>query len=399
MSTTQLPTPLRVPFFSRSTWPLMVLAAIGFIAGAYRFGFGLQASTNLNHFYPWGLWIIADVSLIALAAGGFVTAFLVHVIHREDYHFLSRPALLTALLGYTFAFFLLAADLGRYWAVWHPLLPSMWQGNSALFEVGLCVMAYLMVLYTEFVPVVCERFAGDRRRPRLAGFCRGLGALLARVMPLFLALGVAISCLHQSSLGHIFVLTPTKLHPLWWSPALALLFLLSAIVTGLPTVIFVYLWAAKLAKARPPMAALARLATFIPISLAFYLAAKLADLVIRRSYVYLLEPNLQTAAWLCEVVLGVVVPLTLLLPARLRESPRGLMAATGLVMLGIVLNRTNVYWIGFQPAGAPQMYRPSLAEWLFTLGILAMIVLAWRFLAIHLPVLTPLATRRSKCEA
>ncbi len=388
------PAPLRVPFLSRSAWLLMAVAALGVLAGVYRFGLGLQASTNLNHYYPWGLWIIADVSLIALAAGGFVTAFLVHVIHREEYHFLSRPALLTALLGYTFAFFLLAADLGRYYNVWHPLLPSMWQGNSALFEVGLCVMAYLMVLYTEFVPVVCERFAEDRRRPRLAGFCRGLGALLARVMPLILALGVAISCLHQSSLGHIFVLAPTKLHPLWWSPALALLFLLSAIVTGLPTVIFVSLWAAKLARTQAPMVPLARLAKFIPVSLAIYLTAKLSDMVIRRSYVHLLDFNLQTAAWLAELGLGVVLPLALLLPARLRESPRGLMTATGLVMLGIVLNRSNVYWIGFKPIGAPQMYWPSLAEWLFTIGILAMIVLAWRFIAINFPVLTPVAARR-----
>jgi Ni/Fe-hydrogenase subunit HybB-like protein len=272
----------------------------------------------------------------------------------------------------------------------------MWQGNSALFEVGLCVMAYLMVLYTEFVPVVCERFAEDRRRPRLAGFCRGLGGLLARLMPFVLALGVAISCLHQSSLGHIFVLAPTKLHPLWWSPALALLFLLSAIVTGLPTVIFVSLWAAKLARTRAPMAALARLATFVPVSLAIYLTAKLSDMVIRRSYVHLLDGNLQAAAWLCEVGLGVVIPLLLLLPARLRESPRGLMAATGLVMLGIVLNRSNVYWIGYQPPGATAMYWPSLAEWLFTIGILAMIVLAWRFIAINYPVLTPVAARRSQ---
>jgi len=391
-----LPAPLRVPFRSHGTWALLGVAAIGALAGIYRFGFGLQASTNLNHHYPWGLWIIADVSLIALAAGGFVTAFLVHVIHREDYHFLSRPALLTALLGYTFAFFLLAADLGRYWAVWHPLLPSMWQGNSALFEVGLCVMAYLMVLYTEFVPVVCERFAGDARRPRLARLCRGLNRGLARVMPFVLALGVAISCLHQSSLGHIFVLTPTKLHPLWWTPVLALLFLLSAIVTGLPTVIFASLWAAKLARAKAPMAALARLAKFIPISLAIYLTAKVADLIIRGSYVYLLEANLQTAAWLCEVGLGVVLPLALLLSARLRESPRGLATATGLVMLGIVLNRANVYWIGFQPSGAPRMYLPSLAEWLFTIGILAMIVLAWRFIAINFPILTPMPARRSK---
>lgn len=381
--------PVRAPFFNRVTWFWIALAAIGVIAGIYRFGAGLRASTNLDHFYPWGLWIIADVSFIALAAGGFITTALVHVLHRERYHFLARPALLTALLGYTFAFFLLAADLGRYWAVWHPILPSMWQGNSALFEVGLCVMAYLTVLYIEFVPIFCERFAKDGARPRFAALCRGVLRIMDRLLPAFLVLGVAISCLHQSSLGHIFVLAPTKLHPLWWTPVLALLFLLSAAVVGLPTVIFVYLCTAKLTREPVRIAELARLARLVALSLSLYFAAKLADMVIRRSYGHLLEPTVETAAFLIEVGFGVLLPLLILLPTRWRHSPRALGTACLLVMLGVALNRANVYWIGYRPLGAARVYTPSLAEWGFTIGILALLVLAWRFVAINFPILTP----------
>ena len=127
----------------------------------YRFIFGLAAATNLDQQHPWGLWIAMDVgSGIALAGGGFVTAALVHIFHREHYHAIARSALLTALLGYTFYVPGLLADLGRWYNSGIPTIPSMWQGNSVLFEVGMCVMIYLNVQYAELTPIICERFIG-----------------------------------------------------------------------------------------------------------------------------------------------------------------------------------------------------------------------------------------------
>jgi Ni/Fe-hydrogenase subunit HybB-like protein len=131
----------------------MVLTGVAF--GLYRFIFGLAAATNLDQEHPWGLWIAMDVgSGIALAGGGFVTAAVVHIFHREKYHAIARSALLTALLGYTFYVPGLLADLGRWYNLWHPTIPTMWQGNSVLFEVGLCVMIYLNVQYAEMIHAV-----------------------------------------------------------------------------------------------------------------------------------------------------------------------------------------------------------------------------------------------------
>jgi len=374
--------PARRKFFSKGTKLLLCVAGLGLTAGAYRFAFGLFASTNLDRFYPWGLWIVADVSLIALAAGGFVTAAVVHVLHRQQYDFLVRPALLTALLGYTFACILLAADLGRYYNIWHPILPSMWQGNSALFEVGLCVMTYLFVLYVEFAPVVCERFGNDHRRPVLASVCRGVGRLLRQSAAVVVLLGVAISCLHQSSLGHVFVLTPWKLHPLWWTPILSVLFLLSALAVGLPTVIFVCICATRAFGLKPPMRQLAGLGKYVPLLLSVYLAVKVGDALIRQSYVYWFDGSLESVSFVLEVVVGLLVPLLMLLSKRVRSSVNGLATACLLVMLGIVLNRTNVYWLGFQPVNAPHEYFPSIVEWVFTIGVVAMLVVVWRWAAL-----------------
>src|SRR3970282_2103862 len=114
--------------------------------------------------YPWGLWIAIDVAAgVALAAGGFTTAALGHVMHKEYYRAIIRPALLTAMLGYTFVAFGVVVDIGRPYFVWHPLI--YWNGNSALFEVGICVMAYMTVLYIEFLPIVTERFVGKVNMP------------------------------------------------------------------------------------------------------------------------------------------------------------------------------------------------------------------------------------------
>ena len=138
-------------------------------AGGLRFVFGLGAVTNLNDQYPWGIWIGIDVATgVALAAGGFTSAFIAHILHHERYHVLVRPALLTAMLGYTFVALGVCVDLGRYYNIWHVLMPSMWQGNSALFEVGMCVCCYLTVLYIEFLPIVCERFIGRVNLPGAA---------------------------------------------------------------------------------------------------------------------------------------------------------------------------------------------------------------------------------------
>ncbi len=382
------PVPVARTFRTPGVRVLVVLMAIGVVAGLYRFLFGLQASTNLNQQYPWGVWIVVDVTFIALAAGGFTTAAIAHVFHRELYHRLARPALITAMLGYTFACIALAADLGRYYNIWHPLLPSMWQGNSALFEVAMCIMCYLIVLYIEFVPVLCERFMGDSRRPVLARLCAIAYPVFGKIMCVFFVLGVAISCLHQSSLGHVMALVPSKLHPLWYTPILSLLFLLSAIVAGFPTVIFASICGSWALKLKPDMRVLASLSKYVPFLLGVYLSFKIGDMVIRRSYVYLGEGSSRSYMFLLEMTVGLVIPLVMMLSHRVRYSPRWLCLASFLVMLGVVLNRTNVYLVGYQPLHAVKVYYPSLPEWALTIGAVAAVVFCWRVIVTYFPVLS-----------
>ena len=398
MSAHEHAVPIRQRFFTPGTIVLAVLAGLGALAYIYRLLGGLEATTNLDDQYPWGIWIAIDVATgVALAAGGFTTAALADIFHKEKYHVIVRPALITAMLGYTFVVIGLLADLGRYYNVWHPMLPSMWQGDSVLFEVGLCVMIYLTVLYIEFLPIVVERF---KDRVNLPGILSKLNSLiesflavadktLGRFISLFIIAGVVLSCLHQSSLGTLMLIAPTKVHPLWYTSISPLLFLLSAIAVGFPMVIFESILASKSFKLKPEINILSSLSRYIPVLLGVYLAIKIIDLTIRDAWPYLWEGSLQSFMWLIEIGGGGALPLVLLLNERVRRSVKGLfISATLVIVLGVALNRINVFLIAYKPLYADHVYIPSIFEVMVTVGLISALVLVYRFLVINLPVIT-----------
>ncbi len=386
----------RPRFFTRGVWVVSAIAMVGMLALAARFVLGLGAVTNLSNGYPWGLWIAIDVACgVALAAGGFTTAFVAHLTNREEFHPLVRPALLTAMIGYTFVALGVMTDLGRFWAMWHVMLPQMWQGNSVLFEVAICVMTYVTVLYIEFLPIVCERFIGRAHLPEPLAFLnrpvdrllRLLDAGLARVMTIFIILGVVLSCMHQSSLGTLMVIAGAKLHPLWQTPMLPMFFLLSAFAVGFAMVIFESLLASRSFRLEPEKAILAKLARFIPVLLGIYTIAKVIDLLNRGAYVYLFDGSVASLLFVIEFGMGVALPFAILMNDRWRHTPRGLLTAASLVILGVVMNRLDVFLLAYTPTIQSDSYFPAFTEFAVTAGFIAMIVLIYRFIVLNFPVI------------
>ncbi|HNB10941.1 MAG TPA: Ni/Fe-hydrogenase cytochrome b subunit, partial [bacterium] len=395
MNAFEKPVPVEKKFFTAGVMILILLALNGIVFLAGRFLFGLGAVTNLDNQYPWGLWIGVDVAAgVALAAGGFTSAALGHIMHREEYHAVIRPALLTAMLGYTFVAMGVCIDIGRYYYIWHPLI--MWNGTSALFEVGMCVMIYMSVLYIEFLPIVTERFIG---RVALTGILKALNKPLDRFLRLldrglsksmfvFIIMGVVLSTLHQSSLGTLMVIAGAKMHPLWQTPILPLLFLLSAVSVGFPMVIFESLLAARSFGLKPEMAVLSRLARIVGPLLAIYLAFKIGDMFIRETFVYLNEPTLESMMFVIELVVGVIIPLRMFLSPGVRRSPLWLFVASGLVILGVLINRINNFIVAYTPPYATERYVPSFGEISVTVGFVALLVLVYRVCVMVFPVIS-----------
>ncbi|MCX6136921.1 MAG: Ni/Fe-hydrogenase cytochrome b subunit [Ignavibacteriales bacterium] len=390
------PTPLvQKKFITPGVILLILLAVNGLAFLAGRFLFGIGGVTNLNNQYPWGIWIGVDVAAgVALAAGGFTTAALGHLMHREQYHALVRPALLTAMLGYTFVALGVCIDIGRYYYIWHPLI--MWNGNSALFEVGICVMIYMNVLYIEFLPVVTERFIG---RVTMKGFLtrfnkpvdkllRALDRGLSKVMFIFIIAGVVLSTLHQSSLGTLMVIAGPKMHPLWQTPVLPLLFLLSAIAVGFPMVIFESMIAARSFGLKPEMETLSKLGRMIAPILGIYLAFKIGDMFIRETFVYLTTFNTASVLFMIEVFVGVVLPLRMFLSRSVLKSPVMLFIAASLVVFGVLLNRINNFVVAYTPPYSFGSYFPSIGEISVTVGFVSILVLLYRAAVMIFPVIS-----------
>ena len=388
--------PITKKFWTPGAQALAVVAFIGLAATLYRFVFGLGAATNLSNQYPWGIWKAISVAAgVALATGGFMTAALVHIFHRTAYERISRLALLIGLIGYTFGAVSLAVDIGRYYNIWHPALPTMWQGNSALFEVAMCIMSYMTILYIEFMPIVCERYLGRVNFPgKLRVFNRSVEIVLGvadrtlgKVLSFFIILGVVLSCMHHSSLGALMLIAPYKMHVLWYTPVLPLLFLLSVFGVGFALVIAVSIPTAYGIGRKPDMNLFASLSLYVMVFLGIYLVAKVSDMLIRETYVYLWDGGPQAVSFILEVAVGVIAPIVMLGFTKVRHSPWLLTTACTLAVVGLTWNRVNVFLVAFQSAYATTRYVPSLVEVTITGGLLAAFMLAFRLLVTYLPIL------------
>jgi len=375
------PGPIAAPFWTPGVFVLvglMIIAAL-FVIG--RYVGGLAAITNLNQTHPWGLWIGVDVATgVALAAGGFTTAALAHIFGRHHYEAVTRPALLTAMLGYTFVAIGLSVDLGRSWAIWKPVF--YWQPNSVLFEVAMCVVVYLTVLYIEFIPVVAEKFGEKFTTLRL------LDRSLGKVMWVFIIAGVVLSCMHQSGLGSLMLIAPTKVHPLWYTPVLPLLFLLSAIAVGYPMVVFETTIATASLNLEDEMGIIGPLTRITILLLGVYIIVKVGDMFVRDTFGYLLEGSTQSWAFLVEVIMGVIVPWCMLWFPRVRKSRRWLFIACALIVGGVALNRINVFLVSYNPPFAQQTYFPSIGEIAITAGLISAIMLIYKVAITYLPVIS-----------
>lgn len=338
-----------------------------------RFLEGLGSVTALSDTSPWGLWISFDVVCgVALAAGGFTMAAAVYVFKLEHYRPVLRPAVLTAFLGYVLVVMGLMMDLGRPWDIWHPIV--MWQPHSVMFEVAWCVMLYTTVLALEFSPVVFEKFHLERP----------LRLIHAITIPLVI-LGVILSTLHQSSLGSLFLLVPSKLSQLWYTPLLPVLFFLSAVAVG-PAMVIVESNLSSRAFGRGlENDLLAGLGKATSITLFIYLAVKIADLLVRGAWTRLLMPTLTSGFFWAEIVIGVLLPAVLLAQRSVREDPKALFRAALLVVGGVVLNRFNVSMIGLWAYTGPT-YIPTIAEIMVSLSLVLGGVVAFGVIAKFFPV-------------
>ena len=352
---------------------LLLLLAAGTYSTFVRFFEGLGAATNLSDQFPWGLWVGFDILCgVALAAGGFTISAIVYIFHLERFRPIVRPAILTAFLGYLLVVFALMFDLGRPYRVWHPLV--LWNPHSVMFEVGWCVTLYTSVLALEFSPIVLERFRMKK-----------LSKLFHVVMPPLVVMGVLLSTLHQSSLGSFYLIIPSKLYPLWYSPFLPVFFFLTALTLGCAMTIVESFLSAKAFKKEIEMPLLSDIGRVLLVLLGVVFLARLLDLSNRGVLPLAFGRTYEGRLFLAEIFIGLVAPAALLAFPAIRASRRGLFASALLVVLGVVMNRLNVSITGMERSSGVS-YAPSLTEISITLMIVGIGFAVFTLAAKYLPV-------------
>jgi formate dehydrogenase iron-sulfur subunit len=400
---------------------LALLAVGGIILALYRFATGIASVSNLNQGYPWGFWIGFDVLTgIALAAGGFVVAGLMHMFGGDKYHPLVRPTILTAFLGYLLFIGALLVDLGRPWTIWHMMV--MWHHESPMFEVGWCVMLYTTILFLEFLPVVFERFRWERLQRiwrnvspwiaiallvlftialvQIPAWIIAIAAVLVafqlgadlgfihrnpRMPTMLMMAGIIFSTLHQSSLGTLFLIVPHKLNAIWYSPLLPVHFFVSAVAAGLAMVIVESTLSARLFGRRIELHLLKDVGNLLAWAILFYLALRGLDLVFRGVGMELLDVTPQSIAFWAEVVIGLLIPLAILLTPEFATSGPWLFWSSILVIIGLLLNRLNVSVIGITSEYA-KTYYPHWMEIGISAGIVSAGVLVYIYICRNFPV-------------
>jgi Ni/Fe-hydrogenase subunit HybB-like protein len=303
----------------------------------------------------------------ALGCGGYAVALLVYILNKGEYHPLVRPAILTSLLGYGLAVLAVTVDLGRFWELWKvPVYFWRWS-HSPQLEVALCVAAYVLVLMIELSPAFFEKW---RTSPDtgLRSFAEKGLAFVKKSFVWILALGILLPTMHQSSLGTMMLLTGPKLHPLWFTPWLPLLFLVNCVIMGYGVVVLESHAAASAFSRRRETVMLGRLSKVAMGVALFFVAFRLVDIALRG----------QAAALFSWFGVAVLVELGLLVAGALvlmseanRRSPGPQALAALLLVVGGTAYRFNVYLVGFRP-GDHWSYFPAVPELLITFGIVAL---------------------------
>lgn len=386
---------------------LWAFALSGLVAAVFRLWYGLGATTNLSDAFPWGLWKILNmVGGVALSTSGFTVGFLVYVLKLKRFQPFMKPAILIAFLGYGCSCLALLLDIGLPHRFWHPIL--MWNINSFLFEVFWCVMLYFTITAIELAPIIFERFRAKR-----------VADALHRVAFVVVVIGISLSSLHHSSLGSLFLVTPQRLHPLWYTPWLPLLFIVSAMGAGLMVVVLVKLvWArwydpmsilgpnagkqmplirvtngaTKAVFSRgsegPEMPRIRALATIAAGVLGLYFILKIADLLFHGGWHWLMAGTWESWLYGGELFFTAALPILLVALPWSRYSVAGLGIAASSAAAGLALNRLDVGIFGYiRDAGS--VYFPSLIEWAVGFGVVAAAGLIFFFLAEHLPIFGP----------
>lgn len=369
-----------VPVLTPTFIFMAALALLGLAMSVVRM-FGGLGFTGMNDSYAWGIWKTFNVmTLTALGSGGFAIGIAAWIFDSKKLHLVMRTALATSMVFYLSGLIALAIDVGRPWNMYLMLFPSTWNLHSSLLEVAVCMTAYaLFFLSFENFPPVFERLyinASEFNRRYMLMFKRQFKF----IYPFMVAMAYVLPIMHQSSLGSLLLLGGDKVHPLWQTQALPLLYVVQAAVAGTACVLFTLMVGSMVWQRRLDVSVLATLGKLMAGLAASFWVIRIADLAVNGKLGLAFEPGWLTVLFHIENLLVVVPCLLLWFVPSTRCRPRTLFLATVSTMLGSMLYRFVPTTVSFVP-GEMKVYFPTVPELLMATGYIALTIVVFSFAA------------------
>lgn len=341
----------------------------------------------------WSIMIVLYPYITGLVAGAFVVSSLYHVFHRRALQPVARLALVTSLSFCAFATLPLLLHLHRPERAFNVVItPS---GTSAMAGFGFIYSLYMLLLIVEvwlvFRPVIVERGQTHRGLIGLIYRVLSLGARQVsdesrraddRATRVLALLGIPIASVLHGYVGFLF--GAVKANP-WWSTALMpVIFLMSAIVSGIGGLIVLYLFACWWRKVPVDLTCLRALANDLWMFLVGAVVLEMLE-VVHMAYesggewhiIYtLITEKLRLSYGLIQVGIGSLIPLLLLsltFLTKLRRNALILVSglASGLVLLQVLAMRWNIVIGGQIFSKSFRGFVSYQPEWLGREGLLA----------------------------
>lgn len=351
---------------------MLVVLAVALLLILARYYAGLGEWSNLNDTMPWGAWIGADMNVIALAGAGFSTAIITHIFHVEKFEPVSRRCLLLSFIGYVLVLLILIVEIGRWDNFWRPFVsPGI---HSPMFEVYMCIVAYMVLQVIELIEVGAEKVAPKFKKK------------MQPIMQIVFIAACTVPLGHQASLGSLYLAMPAKLDPIWASQMMPWLFLLSAFFVGPCVAIVEYIWTNSRYNMKIDTKMLYDLSKISVVLMAVYFVLKGADLVSRGQLGNVFSFTLCGNMFILEMVLLCVLPIIIhFLPFGKTQGGLLVFGLSG--MAGLVLTRLNVVFTGMSAhvASLGGGYFPSFMEIVSTIGLFCLAFLAYLWITENFP--------------
>jgi Ni/Fe-hydrogenase subunit HybB-like protein len=288
--------------------------------------------------------------------------------------------ILNGFLAYVFYAGALLLDLGRPWNVINPIIGNSFGTSSVLFLVAWHFLLYMIAELIEFSPAIAE-WLGARRAQKILS-----GMSIAAVI-----FGITLSTLHQSGLGALYLMAKDKIHPLWYSEFIPIMFFVSSIFAGLSMVIFegsishkVFFSQISEKNHQAQKGIIHGLSKICAGTMFAYFFLQVLVFIHGQHWALIRTPM---GAWYLVEMLGfVMVPMIMFYYSYRRNNITLIRIAAIITMIGIILNRLNVTVIGFKWDMAVR-YVPSWMEIVVTLAVIFTEIWIFRWVINRMPVL------------